>query len=96
VVVKVTDTCPCHYPGNYRSNKRWCCGDMPHFDLSVWAFEKVCGPTASTAYRLIYSYLQLALPSICMIQSRACSELCKEAWHWLHYHAYTDAGSQVK
>jgi hypothetical protein len=24
VVVMVTDTCPCHYPGNYHSNKRWC------------------------------------------------------------------------
>jgi hypothetical protein len=41
VVVKVTDTCPCNYPNNYYSNKRWCCGDMPHFDISVWAFEKV-------------------------------------------------------
>lgn len=26
VVVMVTDTCPCHYPGNAFSNKRWCCG----------------------------------------------------------------------
>jgi hypothetical protein len=41
VVVKVTDTCPCSYPNNYYSNKRWCCGDMPHFDMSIWAFEKV-------------------------------------------------------
>ena len=41
VVVKITDTCPCSYPNNYYSNKRWCCGDMPHFDVSVWAFEKV-------------------------------------------------------
>jgi hypothetical protein len=41
VVVMVTDTCPCHYPDNYSSNKRWCCGDMYHMDLSVWAFEKV-------------------------------------------------------
>jgi hypothetical protein len=30
VVVTITDTCPCHYPGNYYSNKRWCCGDMYH------------------------------------------------------------------
>lgn len=22
VVVMITDTCPCHYPGNYASNKR--------------------------------------------------------------------------
>ena len=33
--------CPCYYPGNYASNKRWCCGDMYHLDLSVWAFEKL-------------------------------------------------------
>jgi hypothetical protein len=30
VVVTITDTCPCHYPGNAYSNKRWCCGDMYH------------------------------------------------------------------
>ncbi|KAF8055096.1 2-carboxy-D-arabinitol-1-phosphatase [Scenedesmus sp. PABB004] len=41
VVVMVTDTCPCHYPNNYQSNKRWCCGDMYHLDLSIWAFEKL-------------------------------------------------------
>lgn len=26
VVVTITDSCPCHYPGNQYSNKRWCCG----------------------------------------------------------------------
>ncbi|WIA28939.1 hypothetical protein OEZ86_011463 [Tetradesmus obliquus] len=41
VVVTITDTCPCSYPGNYYSNKRWCCGDMYHMDLSLWAFEKL-------------------------------------------------------
>lgn len=41
VVVMVTDTCPCYYPSNYASNKRWCCGDMYHLDMSVWAYEKV-------------------------------------------------------
>lgn len=41
VVVRITDTCPCNYAGNSFSNKRWCCGDMDHFDLSVWAFEKL-------------------------------------------------------
>jgi hypothetical protein len=30
LVVTITDTCPCIYPGNYYSNKRWCCGDMYH------------------------------------------------------------------
>lgn len=41
VVVRITDTCPCNYVTNAYSNKRWCCGDMDHFDLSVWAFEKL-------------------------------------------------------
>ncbi|KAI8474618.1 MAG: RlpA-like double-psi beta-barrel-protein domain-containing protein-containing protein [Monoraphidium minutum] len=41
VVVMITDTCPCQYPGNYASNKRWCCGDMYHLDVSHWAFEKL-------------------------------------------------------
>lgn len=41
VVVRITDTCPCNYAGNSFSNKRWCCGDMDHFDLSMWAFEKL-------------------------------------------------------
>ncbi|GMH39372.1 hypothetical protein BSKO_07270 [Bryopsis sp. KO-2023] len=41
VVVKITDTCPCNYATNSYSNKRWCCGDMDHFDLSIWAFEKL-------------------------------------------------------
>ncbi|GLI71000.1 hypothetical protein VaNZ11_016116 [Volvox africanus] len=41
VVVMVTDLCPCYYPPNQYSNKRWCCGDMSHFDVSVFAFEKL-------------------------------------------------------
>lgn len=49
VVVTVTDTCPCNYPNNYHSNKRWCCGDVDHFDLSVYAFEKL----ASTKWGVI-------------------------------------------
>lgn len=28
-------------PAGRYSNKRWCCGDMDHMDLSVWAFEKL-------------------------------------------------------
>ena len=27
VIVRTTDTCPCNFPANYYSNKRWCCGD---------------------------------------------------------------------
>lgn len=41
VVVRVTDTCPCVYPANAFSNKRWCCGDRPHIDLSTQAFRKL-------------------------------------------------------
>eukprot|EP01026_Neomeris_dumetosa_P055859 TRINITY_DN5093_c0_g1_i1.p2 TRINITY_DN5093_c0_g1~~TRINITY_DN5093_c0_g1_i1.p2 ORF type:complete len:481 (-),score=36.76 TRINITY_DN5093_c0_g1_i1:2346-3788(-) len=41
VVVTITDTCPCNYASNWYSNQRWCCGDMDHFDLSVWTFEKL-------------------------------------------------------
>ena len=45
LVARVVDACPCDYPSNAYSNKRWCCqddgaGDM-HADLSVWAFEKL-------------------------------------------------------
>jgi hypothetical protein len=45
LVARVVDACPCDYPGNAYSNKRWCCqdkgaGDM-HADISVWAFEKL-------------------------------------------------------
>ena len=25
----------------YYSNKRWCCGDKYHFDMSAWAFERL-------------------------------------------------------
>eukprot|EP00217_Crustomastix_stigmatica_P011596 CAMPEP_0183789006 /NCGR_PEP_ID=MMETSP0803_2-20130417/151_1 /TAXON_ID=195967 /ORGANISM="Crustomastix stigmata, Strain CCMP3273" /LENGTH=253 /DNA_ID=CAMNT_0026033159 /DNA_START=37 /DNA_END=798 /DNA_ORIENTATION=+ len=39
VVVKVTDSCPCHHPNG--SNKRWCCGDAFHFDLSYAAFDAI-------------------------------------------------------
>ncbi|KXZ41810.1 hypothetical protein GPECTOR_276g724 [Gonium pectorale] len=41
VVVMVSDICPCYYPSNQYSNKRWCCGDMQHFDVSVFAFQKL-------------------------------------------------------
>jgi hypothetical protein len=45
LVVRTVDACPCVYPGNQYSNKRWCCGDQgsgsAHMDLSIWAFEKL-------------------------------------------------------
>ena len=45
VVVRTVDNCPCQYPSNEFSNKRWCCGDAgagsAHMDLSIWSFEKL-------------------------------------------------------
>ncbi|GBF92088.1 hypothetical protein Rsub_04435 [Raphidocelis subcapitata] len=44
VVVTITDTarwCPCAYSANAYSNKRWCCGDTRHMDLSASAFDKL-------------------------------------------------------
>ncbi|MEW5296868.1 MAG: hypothetical protein WDW36_000117 [Sanguina aurantia] len=41
VVVTITDCCPCYYPSNAFSNKRWCCGDMHHMDLSQEAFSQL-------------------------------------------------------
>ncbi|PNH03761.1 hypothetical protein TSOC_010142 [Tetrabaena socialis] len=32
---------PGRYPSNAYSNRRWCCGDMQHFDLSLHAFQKI-------------------------------------------------------
>merc|ERR1712176_805191 len=39
IVVKVTDSCPCHHLNT--NNKRWCCGDAVHVDLSWQAFQKI-------------------------------------------------------
>ncbi|MEW5307320.1 MAG: hypothetical protein WDW36_009726 [Sanguina aurantia] len=41
VIVQIVDDCPCNYPKNAYSNRRWCCGDQYHLDLSVWAFERL-------------------------------------------------------
>eukprot|EP00879_Flechtneria_rotunda_P015993 GHRR01016726.1.p1 GENE.GHRR01016726.1~~GHRR01016726.1.p1 ORF type:complete len:373 (+),score=77.90 GHRR01016726.1:674-1792(+) len=53
VIVMVTDTCPCYYPGNAASNTRWCCGDNYHMDLSQWAFEKL-GTTGAGVMGIYY------------------------------------------
>jgi hypothetical protein len=42
-------SCPCYYPSNAYSNQRWCCGDVRHVDLSVYAFRKL----ADTAHGVI-------------------------------------------
>lgn len=39
VTVKISDSCPCHHPNS--SNKRWCCGDRTHLDLSYAAFDQI-------------------------------------------------------
>lgn len=41
IIVRITDDCPCTYPPNGYSNKRWCCNDVEHLDMSIWAFEKL-------------------------------------------------------
>lgn len=41
VIVTIVDTCACHYPPNQWSNRRWCCGDMDHMDISIFAYEKI-------------------------------------------------------
>lgn len=39
VTVKISDSCPCHHPNT--GNKRWCCGDRVHLDLSYAAFDSI-------------------------------------------------------
>eukprot|EP01023_Acetabularia_acetabulum_P032814 TRINITY_DN3067_c0_g1_i1.p1 TRINITY_DN3067_c0_g1~~TRINITY_DN3067_c0_g1_i1.p1 ORF type:complete len:384 (+),score=37.32 TRINITY_DN3067_c0_g1_i1:229-1380(+) len=41
LVVTVTDWCLCSSVQSMYSNHRWCCDDVAHFHLSVWAFEKI-------------------------------------------------------
>ena len=48
VVVQVTDSCPCVYPGNQASNSMWCCGDKFHLDLSYTARQRRHAAAAAT------------------------------------------------
>lgn len=48
VILKVTDRCPCHHPNP--SNQKWCCGDMPHFDMSYQAFGEIADHTGGWVY----------------------------------------------
>ncbi|GMH45576.1 hypothetical protein BSKO_13533 [Bryopsis sp. KO-2023] len=41
ITLTITDTCPCNYSGNLYSNKRWCCMDMEHLDISVYTYDKL-------------------------------------------------------
>jgi hypothetical protein len=45
VIIYFFSACsPCNYPTNYYSNKRWCCGDMYHIDMSYWSAQKLTDP----------------------------------------------------
>jgi uncharacterized surface protein with fasciclin (FAS1) repeats len=48
IIVRVTDRCPCHHENP--SNKRWCCGDQPHFDVSHEAFGELASHTGGWVY----------------------------------------------
>ena len=39
--VQIIDICPCDY---IYGRQEICCGDIPHFDLSFWAFETLAHP----------------------------------------------------
>ncbi|GIL56933.1 hypothetical protein Vafri_12216, partial [Volvox africanus] len=41
VIITIVDACPCQYPNNAHSNRRWCCGDMNHLDISQEAFQQL-------------------------------------------------------
>ncbi|KAJ9508515.1 hypothetical protein QJQ45_012045 [Haematococcus lacustris] len=43
IYVTIGDACPCDYPANQHSNKRWCCGDgrRPHIDITRDAFAQL-------------------------------------------------------
>ncbi|QDZ20878.1 hypothetical protein HOP50_04g34050 [Chloropicon primus] len=48
IILKVTDRCPCKHENP--SNQRWCCGDMPHYDLSYEAFGELASHTGGWVY----------------------------------------------
>lgn len=39
--IQIIDICPCDY---IYGRQEICCGDIPHFDLSFWAFESLAHP----------------------------------------------------
>jgi hypothetical protein len=41
IFVQIIDICPCDY---IYGRQEICCGDIPHFDLSFWAFELLAHP----------------------------------------------------
>jgi len=76
VKVKIVDTCPCNYPANAASNKRWCCGDYPHLDLSQWALEKVCRFSAAQQQGHVWrSCIQTCWRGLCLASRCCCMPL---------------------
>jgi hypothetical protein len=63
------------YAANNYSNKRWCCGDRDHFDISAWAFEKladkkwgVIGECEATLLQDMCQHMQWWMsPLYCMV-----------------------------
>ena len=41
IFIQIIDICPCDY---IYGRQEICCGDIPHFDLSFWAFELLAHP----------------------------------------------------
>ena len=56
--------CPCVYAANADSNKRWCCGDMPHLDVSQWALRKITSETTRWGY--VVCAPALTVCAVCM------------------------------
>lgn len=57
------------------SNKRWCCGDQQHFDLSVWAFERLAETKVSSLPCSPFCHPCIAF-----------SIKCRQQDCWLHHH----------
>lgn len=72
VVVRITDTCPCVYPNNAYSNRRWCCGDMDHLDISGESQGR-----AELSRQLLHRHLHLVCTNgICWVASRCVLRVC--------------------
>lgn len=41
ITVRIIDSCPCNY---ITGTQEICCGPVPHFDLSFWAYERLAHP----------------------------------------------------
>ncbi|KAJ9525540.1 hypothetical protein QJQ45_003087 [Haematococcus lacustris] len=60
IFVTIADACPCHYPSNHHSNKRWCCGDSSrtHIDVTQEAFAQLADLGHGRWLALIKPHLQ--------------------------------------